>query len=167
MSNLCRLIFVLLLLLLCNCVVPTTTKWYMKHNKNKNKKINLHTFSIQWWITFCCCCCFCCYSVILLLQKQNYTWEMPRAVLCQVSLTCQLDICSQMYPAQMSDEKNSSLLLVPLCHNISDWCHKDMCKLVCREIVHITFLYIACKNMWLGGVDTNVHTVTKNSAKCI
>ena len=75
-----------MLLLLCNCVVTTTTKWYMKH-KNKNKKINLHTFSVQWYITQSfCCCCSCCYSVML-LQQQNYTLEMPRAVLHQVSLT--------------------------------------------------------------------------------
>ena len=93
LSNLCRVIFVVLLLVLCNCVVATTkiyikhmllcncvvatsTKLYIKHNKNKNKKINLHTFSVQLEITqsFCCCwscsscCCFCCYCVILLLQ---------------------------------------------------------------------------------------------------
>ena len=47
LNNLCRLIC-LLLLLLSNCVVATTTtKWYIKHNKNKNKKINLHPFSVQ------------------------------------------------------------------------------------------------------------------------
>ena len=34
-----------------------------------------------------------------------------------------------------------------------------MHKWVCREIVHITCLYIASKNMWWGGVDTNVQTI--------
>ena len=68
LSNLCRLIFLLLLLLLlCNCVVATTTKLYIKHmllcncvvatttklhiKNNKNKKINLHKFSVQLSIT--------------------------------------------------------------------------------------------------------------------
>ena len=66
LSNLCRMIFLLLLLLLlCNCVVTTTTKLYIKHMlmcnfvvattklhiKNKNKMINLHTFSVQLSIT--------------------------------------------------------------------------------------------------------------------
>ena len=42
----------LLLLLPCNFVAATTTKLHMKKN-NKNKKINLHTFSVQFinhWI---------------------------------------------------------------------------------------------------------------------
>ena len=63
LSNFCTFIFLLLLLcncvvarttkwhmkhiLLCNCVVATTTKLYIKHNRNKNKKINLHTFCVQ------------------------------------------------------------------------------------------------------------------------
>ena len=64
LSNFCTFIFLLLLLLcncavarttkwyikhmlLCNCVVATTTKLYIKYNKNKNKKINLHTFCVQ------------------------------------------------------------------------------------------------------------------------
>ena len=34
-------------MLLCNCVVSATTKLYIQHKKNKNKKINLHTFSVQ------------------------------------------------------------------------------------------------------------------------
>ena len=76
-------------MLLWNCVVATTTKWYMKHNKDMNKNINLHTCSVQLHITqsFCCCCCFCHYSVILLLQQQNYTWETPIGVLHLEGLT--------------------------------------------------------------------------------
>ena len=72
------LLFVFLLLfLLCNIVVAAT-KLHIK--KNKNKKINLHTFSVQLSITesfdcFCCSCCFCCYCVVLLLQQHNYTWR--------------------------------------------------------------------------------------------
>ena len=66
-------------------------------------------------------------------------------------------------PAQISDEKSSCSYLVPLCYNTSHWSCKDMHKLVCREKVHITFLNIACKNMWWGGIDTNVKTVMKYS----
>ena len=74
----------------------------------------------------------------------------------------------QMYPAKMSDEKGSSSQIVPLCCNTSDWWCKDMhVNWSGENIVHITFPYIACKNMWLGSVDTNVQTVTKYSAKCI
>ena len=40
------LLFFLLMLLLCNCVAATTTKLHMKKN-TMNKKINLHTFSVQ------------------------------------------------------------------------------------------------------------------------
>ena len=57
--------------------------------------------------------------------------------------------------------------VVLCCYNTSDWCCKDMCNWSGENIVCITFLYIACKNMWLGGIDTNVQTVTKCSAKCV
>ena len=36
-----------------------------------------------------------------------------------------------------------------------------------ENIVNITFLYIMCKNMLLGSIDTKLQTVTKHSAKCI
>ena len=36
-----------------------------------------------------------------------------------------------------------------------------------EKIVHITFLNIVCKNMWWGGIDTSVKTVTKYSSKSI
>ena len=51
---LCKVILLLLLfllLLLCNFVVATTSILHMKNKNNKNKKINLHTFSVQWSIT--------------------------------------------------------------------------------------------------------------------
>ena len=41
------LLCLLLLLLLSNFVTATTIKLHMKNN-NKNKEINLHTFSVQW-----------------------------------------------------------------------------------------------------------------------
>ena len=55
--------------------------------------MNLHTCSVQLYITqsvccWCCWfCCFCCYYVILLLQQQHYTEQMPIGVLYQVTLT--------------------------------------------------------------------------------
>ena len=39
------------------------------------------------------------------VAKQNYTWEVQKGS----TTSGQLDICSKMYPAQMSDEKSSSL----------------------------------------------------------
>ena len=64
----------------------------------------------------------------------------------------------------ISDDKSSSSKVVPWCSNTSDWCWKDMCKLVWREHSPITFLYIACKNIWLCSADTKLQTVTKHSA---
>ena len=88
LSNLCTWSLLLLLLLfMCNCVVAKTTKWYIKHNKDMNKNINLHTCFVQLYITQSFCCCCWSYSVILLLQQQNYTWEMQIGVLHHVSLT--------------------------------------------------------------------------------
>ena len=59
----------------------------------------------------------------------------------------QLDICSQMYPAQMSDEK---VVLYNKYHCVI--IHQIDGVRICvnwsgENIVHITFLYIACMNM--------------------
>ena len=89
-------------MLLWNCVVATTTKWHMKHNKYTNKNINLHTCSAQLYITQPFGCCFCCYSVILLLQQKLHMINANRS-----NTSGQLEICSQMNPAQMSYEKSS------------------------------------------------------------
>ena len=61
----CRVM--LLLLLLCNFVVATT-KLHIKRNNNKNRKINLHTFSVQLSITesLGCSCYYCCLILLLL-----------------------------------------------------------------------------------------------------
>ena len=138
----------------------------MKHNKDMNKNMNLHTCSVQLYITqsFCCCCCscFCCYSVILLLQQQHYTWQMP-IVLHHVSLTFAVrwtQLRCLMKKVVLCNEYHCVIIHqidgVRICVNWSG-----------EKIVHIAFLYIACKNMWLGSIDTNVQTVTKYSSKCI
>ena len=63
-GHLCRVIFLLLLLLLCIFVPATATKLHIK-KQQEEQKIILHTFSVQLSITqsFCCCCycvVFCC-----------------------------------------------------------------------------------------------------------
>ena len=60
----------------------------------------------------------------------------------------QLDIYSQMYPAQMSDEKKVLLCNKYHCVIIHQIDGVRICINWSREnIVCITFLYIACKNM--------------------
>ena len=57
----------------------------------------------------------------------------------------QLDICSKMYPAQMSDEKSSSLYHCVIIHQTDG--ERRCVNWSAEKIVCITFLYIACKNM--------------------
>ena len=101
-------------MLLWNCVVCNNNKMIHETQQGHEQKYYLHTCSVQLYLTQSLLL-FLCYSVILLLQQQNYMRNAKSS-----TTSGQLDICSQMYPAQMSYEESSSLSLVPLCCNTSD-----------------------------------------------
>ena len=75
----------------------------MKH-KDTNININLHTCSVQLYISHS-------FLFLLLLLLCNFvvaTTKLHMRNANRSTTSGQLDICSQMYPAQMYDEKSSS-----------------------------------------------------------
>ena len=96
LSNLCT--WSLLLLLVCNKMIHLRhycgiallqQQWNDTWNTSTNKNINLHTCSVQLYIIA---------TTKLHIRNANRS-----------TTSGQLDICSQMYPVQMSNEKSSSL----------------------------------------------------------
>ena len=76
----------------------------MKHNKDMNKNMNLHTCSVQLYIIQS----FLLLLVLLLLCNFVVAITTLHITNANRSTTSgQPDICSQMYPAQMSYEKSS------------------------------------------------------------
>ena len=162
LSNLCTQFVVV--------VIVTVELYCCNNNKMIHETQQEYEQKYSFTYMFCsiihnsiCLLLFCCYSLILLLQQQNYTWEMPIGVLHQVSLTFAVR-CTQlrclMRKVVLCNEYHCVIIHkidgVRICINWS-----------AEKTVHVTFLYTACKNMWLGGVDTNVQTVTAYSSKCI
>ena len=112
------------------------------------------------------------------ISSQTYRTEMypsraiwwPRVVLHQVILTFGYPLCQ----ADLSFSPEHFWFLMRKFVLCKQYHGVIICQIdgvsICinwhgENIVHITFLYIVCKNMWLGGIDINVQTVIKCSPK--